>query len=238
MRSLLFIVIASLVPVSAAWPCAAPPPMRSVLQLVTAPNATLPGDGAILVTRHEVAAKGVHDGDEHWKLRDAAGHDVVFEVEDLGSSLERWIPATSADRDLVIVDEAGKKIATLHQTKVKSPGPAAPRALSLTSTASLADASVMQMGVPGGTTTLELAADPPADARFLTIEITGSGARVHSSIAPTAQQRKFVATSYAHKSCARGGPGAIFIGEHVAVRWVDSLGRRSSAAQITATKQH
>jgi hypothetical protein len=212
--------------------------MRSVLTLVTAPGATLPADGAILVSRREVSSRGQDEADEHWKLRDGNGRAVGFKVEDLGSSVERWVPATAADRDLVILDEAGKQIATLHQTKAKSASLAAPKALALTSTTSLADANTMQMGVPGGTTTLELGTDPPADARFLTIEITGSGARVHSSIAPTGQQRKFVATSYAHKSCARGGPEPIFIGEHVAVSWVDSLGRRSAAAQITATKQH
>jgi hypothetical protein len=209
-----------------------------MLTLVTAPGATLPADGAILVSRREVTAKGDHESDEHWKLRDGAGHEVVFKVEDLGSSVERWIPTTAADRDLVIFDEAGKQVATLHQTKASASRLAAPKALSLESTTSLADARAMQMGVPGGTTTLELGTDPPADARFLTIAITGSGARVHSSIAPTAQQRTFVATSYAHKSCSRGGPEPIFIGEHVAVSWVDRLGRRSAAAQITATKQH
>jgi hypothetical protein len=209
-----------------------------MLALVTAPDATLPADGAILVSRREVPAKDRGENDEHWKVHDSRGRDIGFEVEDLGSSVERWVLTTSADRDLVILDEAGKQIATLHQTKTKSPSVGAPNAISLTSTTSLDDARTMQMGVPGSAMALVLGTDPPADARFLTIAITGSGARVHSAIAPKPDQRKFEATAYAHKSCSRGGVEPLFSGEHVTLTWIDSLGRRSAATQITATKQH
>jgi len=237
MRSLLLIVAASLVP-AAAWPCAAPPPMRSVLSLVTAPGATLPADGAILVSRHEVYAKGADDHDEHWKVHDLDGRDVAFTVEDLGSSVERWVITKAADRDLVILDEAGKRIATLHQDKAKSPSVAAPNPASLTATTSLAEARAMQMGVAGSAMTLVLGGDPPTGARFLTIAITGSGARAHSAIAPKPNQRTFESTAYAHKSCSRSGVEPLFSGEKVELTWVDDLGRRSAATQITATKQH
>jgi hypothetical protein len=214
--------------------------MRSVLSLVTAPDATLPADGAILVSRHEVYARGQEREvrDEHWKLHDKNGHDVAFTVEDLGSSVERWVITRAADRDLVVLDEAGKKIATLHQTTAKSPSVAAPNPTSLTATTSLAEAHATQMGVAGSAMTLVLGGDPPADARFLTIAITGSGARVHSAIAPKPNQRTFESTAYAHKSCSRGGVEPLFSGERVALTWIDSLGRRSAATQITATKQH
>lgn len=240
MRSLLFIVIASLVPAATAWPCARPPPMRSELALLTPADATLPGDGAILVVRREVPARNrdAADRDAQWKLEDGNGHEIAFTVEDLGSSVERWVPSSAADRELVLRDEAGKRVATLHQTKATSGRLAAPRPKSLTSTVSLAEARTMTMGVPGGTMKLELSADAPADTRFLTIAISGSGARAHSAITPAEHQRAFEATSYAHKSCARGGPGPIFAGERVALTWVDQLGRRSPAAQLTATKQH
>ena len=211
--------------------------MRSVLELVTAPNATLPADGAILVTRSEAPARE-NERDEQWKLQDGNGHDVPFRAELLGGSAERWVPTTTADRDLVIVGTAGKKIATVHQTKTKSPALAAPKAVSLTSTTSLADAHAMRMGVPGSAVALVLASDPPADARFLTIAITGDAPRVHSVFEAKPNQRKFEITTYAHKSCASGGPEPLFAGEHVALTWVDSLGRRSAATQITATKQH
>lgn len=210
--------------------------MRSTLELVTAPGATLPADGAILVSRHEVVAKD-DKPDEQWKVRDGNGHDVPFTAEDLGSSVERWVPTTAVDRDLLIINEAGKTIATLHQTKAKSGRVAAPQATSLTATTSLADAYTMRMGVPGSTMTLVLGSDPPADARFLAIAITGSGARVQSAVEPTAHQRKFESTTYTHKSCSRGGPVPLYSGEHVALTWIDTLGRRSAATQITATKQ-
>jgi len=213
--------------------------MRSELTLVTAADATLPADGAILVTRHETPSRGRNaDTDEHWKLQDGDGHDVEFVVEDLGSSVERWVPKGAADRDLVILDEAGKQIAKLHQTKASSAKLAGPRPGSLTSTTGMDDARKMPSGVPGGTNQLELAGDPPAGAVYLTLAITGRAARVHSAIAPAAKQRKFEETYYAHKSCMGGGSAPIFIGEHVGLTWVDALGRRSAVAQVTATKQH
>ena len=240
MRSSLFVVIASLVPATAAWPCARPPPMRSELTLVTAADATLPADGAILVTRQETPTRdrNADDGDEQWTLQDGDGHAVEFEVEDLGSSVERWVPKGAADRDLVIVDATGKQIAKLHQTKGSSAKLARPRPASLTSTTSMNDARKMPSGVPGGINTLELAGDPPTGAVYLTLAITGTAARVHSAIAPAAKQRKFEETYYPHKSCTGGGSAPIFVGEHVGLTWVDALGRRSAVAQVTATKQH
>jgi hypothetical protein len=213
--------------------------MRSELVLLTAPDATLPADGAILVSRREVEVRdrAEADEDEKWKVKDGQGHDVALTNEDLGSAIERWVPTSAADRDLVIFDHAGKKIATLHQTKARSGHLAAPQPKSLTSDASLSDQHSIPMGVPGGSMSLELGDDPPADARFLTIAITGTGARVHSAFKLTGQQRKFEATAYAHKSCSRGGPAPIFIGEHVALTWVDSLGRRSAVAAATVAKQ-
>jgi len=212
--------------------------MRSELTLVTAADATLPADGAILVTRREVPVRNAtRDTDEHWTLQDGDGHDVAYAIEDLGSSVERWVPQGAADRDLVILGEDGNQIARIHQSKTSSPKLARPRPSSLSSTTSMADARKIPSGVPGGTTTLELSVDPPADARYLTIAITGSGARVHSAVAPTDKQRKFETTTYAHKSCMRGGPGPILIGDHIGLTWVDALGRRSAVAQITATKR-
>jgi hypothetical protein len=210
--------------------------MRSVLALVTAADATIPAEGAILVSRREVYAKGDNEADEHWKVHDSAGREIAFTIEDLGSSVERWVLTTTKDRDLLIVDETGKQIAKLHQTKAKSPSVAAPNAASLTATTSLAEARAMQMGVAGSAMTLVLGGDPPPDARFLTIAITGSGARAHSAIEPKPHQRTFEATAYAHKSCSRGGVEPLFSGERVALTWIDSLGRRSAATQITAAK--
>src|ERR1700753_3922436 len=108
MRSLVLIAATLLGSASVAWPCAAPPPMRSVLELVTAPGATLPANGAILVTRTEVPDRGGNgpDRDDAWTLQDGAGHDVDFTVEELCSSVERWVPQGAEDRDLVILDRA------------------------------------------------------------------------------------------------------------------------------------
>src|SRR3569623_212193 len=151
MRSFLLIVIASLLPAAAAWPCAQPPPMRSELTLVTAADATLPADGAILVARHDAPVRGgLRDGDEHWTIKDGNGHDVTFTVEDLGSSIERWVPKGAADRDLVIVDEAGKQIAKLHLPMARAASPAWPEPRPLPSTTSLYYAPIMPSVVPGG----------------------------------------------------------------------------------------
>jgi hypothetical protein len=208
--------------------------MRNELVLLTAPDATVPGDGAILVTRRAVASGG-RDGDHdaRWTVKDAAGHDVALTVEILGSGVECWQPKIAADRDLVISDEAGMAIATLHQTKAKSGTVTAPRAKSVKSTTRMEDLRRMMSGVPGGTTTLELAQDPPTDARFLTIAVTGSGAFAHSAIEPTAAKRTFEWTTYSHKSCAPAGIESLVVGQHIAITWIDGLGRRSSATPLT-----
>lgn len=238
MRSLLFIVLASLIP-SIAWPCAQPPPMRSELVLLTAPDATIPGDGAILVTRREVQATGPNgEHDARWTVKDGGGHEVALTVEILGSGVERWQPKTAADRDLVIADEAGKQIAKLHQTRAKSGPLAAPRAKSLKSTLTMDDVRKMQSGVPGGGTTLELDQDPPTDVRLLTIAVTGTGAYAHSAVQPTAGKRAFEWTSYSHKSCARGGIESLIVGQQIAITWIDGLGRRSPATALTVGRRH
>jgi len=236
MRSLLLITLAFLLPVSVAWPCAQRPPMRNELSLVTAADTTIPGDGAILVTRHEVPTRG-RDGDadfdERWTVKDGEGHDVALTVEILGGGVERWQPKVPADRDLVILDEAGKEIAKLHQTKAKSRALAAPRAKSAKSTTLMEDRRKMMSGVPGGTTTVELGQDPPADARFLAIAVTGSGAFAHSALAPTPGSRTLEWTTHTHKTCAGGGVESLVVGQHIALAWIDGLGRRSAPAALT-----
>lgn len=239
MRPLLSVVLAWFVPVSVAWSCPAPQPTRSELILLTAATATLPPDGAILVTHRQVAIQNHTEATSTaWTVRDAAGRKIKLTVEDLGSGVERWIPASPATRTLVILDETGKRIATLHQTKANSTEPlSAPTARSISSSVSLDQARVFP-GVIGGTTVVELSKDPPAHGRFLAIAITGASGYVHSAMElRSASQRTFQATSYARKSCASSrGPGPLFIGQHVGLRWIDELGRVSPTTQVTVAQ--
>jgi hypothetical protein len=163
---------------------------------------------------------------------------VKITVEDIGSSVERWVPASTADRDLVITDESGKRIATLHQSKTRSTTTiAAPTVRSFKSTANLDEAKKFP-GVMGGATTLELANDPPASVRFLSISIAAETSYVHSSVVATSFKKRILQTAtYSRKSCAHGGPGPVFIGQHVELRWVDELGRRSAPGAATISKQ-
>lgn len=224
-----WLFVMALVPAT-AWACPHPPPMRSKLSLVTAPDATLPADGAILVTRLEVQGN-VNDV---LTVEDGAGKPVALTVEDMGSGVERWVPVAGT-RDLVLRDQKHAVVATLHQTKQAAAALAAPSVRSFRSTLVPAEGRNFP-GVPGGTTKLELGKDAPAGARFLVIAVSGSGARAHSAIAPTANQRTFESTTYAHKGCAGGGPGPIAVGEHVSISWLDDLGRRSAATTTTTTK--
>jgi hypothetical protein len=237
MRSLWFIILASLVPTS-AWPCAQPPPTRSELVLLTATDATLPGDGAILVTRRDVKAESRFEPDVRWTVKDAAGHVVALQIEDLGSGIERWHPTSPADRELVIRDPAGKLVAKLHQTRAKAKSAAldAPRAKRLESTTTIDDVRKFTDGVPGSATSLELAQDAPADAKYLVIAVTGTGAYAHSALAPKPSQHTFEWSTYAHKNCMHVGPAPILVGQQVALTWIDSLGRRSPATEVTVEK--
>ncbi len=239
MRHLLIVVVALLTPIGVAWPCRPPPPMRSVMVLLTAPDATLPADGAILVTRHDVPAntRAGGDHDVRWVVKDGAGADVKLTVEALGSGIERWIPADPADRDLLIRDDAGTLIATLHQTAAASKTHlAAPKASRFDST--LGRNGALREGVPGGAATLVLGQDPPTGARFLAVAIsTGSETMPHSASALPAARRTFDFSTYAHKSCAGGGSAPIFIGQHIAMTWVDDLGRRSDRATVTVRRR-
>jgi hypothetical protein len=213
--------------------------MQSELVLLTKADATLPADGAILVTHRDVLMNGPLARGARWVVNDGSGAKVEITVEDLGSAIERWIPKTPADRDLVIRDEAGTLVATLHQTAAPSKGQlAAPKVRSFTSTTRL-DANVGGgEGVAGASTKLELVQDPPTGTRFLAIAITnGADSYAQSALVPTAAKRKFEATTYAHKSCARGGPTPVFIGQHVALSWIDELGRRSTSTKVTVQKQ-
>lgn len=234
MRRLLFI---SLICVTAhpAWPCQPRPVPHATLALLTSPGSILPGNGALIVLRRQVeGSRGDDDdiADEHWIVKDGDGHEVAITTEDLGSGLERWRPTTIANRDLVIFDQTGKQIAKVQQIVGKAVGPSAPKAKRVRST--LARTRPVPMdAVPGGKTSLELDQDPPADAIALTIAITGSGGFAHSSYQPTAKQRTFEWATFTRKACAGGGIEPLLIGEHIAITWVDKLGRRSPQTALT-----
>ncbi|MEO8453357.1 MAG: hypothetical protein ABI647_26450 [Gemmatimonadota bacterium] len=204
--------------------------------LVTAPDAVLPADGAIVVRRHEVVANRMAN-DEQWTVKDGNGHAVTVAAEVLGGGYERWLPAGPAERDLVIFNGAGKRVAKLHQTATKSPALQVLRAASAKSTLSMDDLRKFEAGVPGGATTLELAQDLPAEAQLFIVAITGSAPRAYTAIAPTTERRKFEWASYAHKSCARGGLEPLVIGEHIALTWIDSVGRRSAVTALTVGRR-
>lgn len=236
MRSLV-IVLACVLP-SVAFPCAPPPPTRSELALLTAPDTTLPADGAILVSRHEVIATGPRgDRDEQWKVKDGEGREVALVVESLGSGIERWQPKNAAERDLVISREDGTQVAKLRQSVAKSAVLAAPKAKSVRSTIDLDEIRKASSGPPGGATTLELTQDPPAEAKLLVVAVTGNGAYAHSATAPIAGKRTFEWVSYAQKRCAGGWIESLVVGQHIAITWIDELGRRSAATSLTVTKQ-
>ncbi|CAN5251223.1 hypothetical protein BH11MYX1_BH11MYX1_43740 [soil metagenome] len=210
--------------------------MRSELVLVTAPDAVIPADGALLVGRREVEPDG-KQGDAHWTVKDASDHVVAIVVEDLGSDLERWQLGSVADRDLRILDEAGTLIAKVHQSAHRGPGTLASPAPSRFTSTLRRDARAPTYGVPGSTTKLVLGRASPTGAQYLTIAVVGTGGHAHSSLVPTANQRTFETTTSAGKSCAFTGPGPLAVGQRVALTWVDVLGRRSAATEVTISKQ-
>jgi hypothetical protein len=89
--------------------------MRSVLVLVTAPDAAILADGAILVRRELSSREDGTQGDAHWTVQDSSHQVVAMVIQDLGSRLERWQLASVADRELRIVSDTGAVIATIHQ---------------------------------------------------------------------------------------------------------------------------
>lgn len=225
------ILLVMLVPAT-AWPCQPRPPSHQQLVLLTAAGATLPADGAILVTRRELP--GETDDEDAWTVEDGTGKRVEITAEDLGSDLERWVPASPADRDLVIRNAKHAVVATLHQTSQHPAALAAPSVRGMRSSVVPKDLHMPQGGVPDASTKLELGKDLPASARYVTIAIAGTGAHAHSAVAAGA--RTFEATTYAHKSCADVGPGPIAVGQRVSITWVDDLGRRSPATTAAVAK--
>lgn len=237
MRNLLLILSITLTSAAPAWPCQPPRPMRSKLVLVTAPDAVLPADGAILVRREQVPAPE-DQPDVQWTVKDGSGNVLSYRVEDLGSGLERWSLPSVAEREIDIFDDAGKPLATLHQTAARGTTKlAAPVAKNFKSTLGIAEVRAFRMGTPGGTATLELGQDPPTDVRYLTIAVAGDGGFAHSAIELTRKQRKFETTSYSHKSCTSSGPDPVLVGQRIALTWIDALGRRSPAVQITVGRR-
>lgn len=243
MRLLTLAIVSSLVPPSIASACQPQPPMRSELVLLTAKDATLPADGAILVSHRNVPADGgVGIGDgigdaSQWTVTDGSGASVKLRVEDLGSGIERWVPASAADRELVILDAAHKQVATLHQTKARrAERLPAPVVRSLRSTTTV-DQLRSFRGIAGGTSQLVLSSDPPTSPGYLVVGIAGATPYAHAAIAPaSATQRTFEETTYARKSCAPGGPGPLLVGQRVRLSWVDELGRRSSTTEVTVSR--
>lgn len=229
MRAALLIIAALSPP---AWPCQPHPPPEMELTLITSPDATLPLDGAILVKRHEATH---HAGpiSRSFTIVDGRGRAVGIDIDALGGGLERWVPRAPTVRDLVIRDQSGTKIATLHQNREKPAALASPSVQRVTTTAELRSSPVP--GIPGGTATFVLDADPPPDAR-LAIFVTGRYSRAHAVVEPASGQREVSTEAPASKGCGRVTISPIYVDEDVSLTWVDNRGRRSKPTTIKAVQ--
>lgn len=225
-------VLLSLAFPSPAEACPARPPTRTSLEIVTAADAVIPADGAILVRRHEVpwGATAV----EEVTARTAGGAPVTLEREPLGGDLERWRITTPGTEDVELVDDAGEVVRVVHRGAASAAALPAPKLRRFTSTVSRGMRSPPQ-GVLGGTTTLALAAAPPPAAAYLSV-VLGRGADAFPQLLfpVVAGQREYQQVTYTRKSCS-GGPPTTLAGTRMSVSWIDALGRRSPPRVVTVT---
>jgi hypothetical protein len=216
---------------ASAHACPAPPPMATVLRLVTPGGTTLPPDGALLVERTRVQRHGAQ-GDQTWTVRVKGGAAVAVTSESLGMNLERWVLAGSGDRELEVVDSKGKVLATVRQHTQKVAPLPAPSLTSMTSTHARGTPPTPG-GMPAFTMIATLARKPPADARYLAVSLDSANGMVATTFPIAGQQMRFESKSFGGKNCGYGG-GAYPIAaeERVSLFFVDAMGRRSAAAKL------
>ncbi|MEZ4402949.1 MAG: hypothetical protein R3B06_23205 [Kofleriaceae bacterium] len=215
-----------------AHACPGRPPTVDTLTLLTAPGATIPADGALLVQRgHAMDHDGTGAG-AAWTIRRADGAAVAVTVEALGGGVERWVLAPTARGRLEIVDASGASVGTVERTAQRGARLAGPRARALTSTIT-ARVSRSFPGVPGGTTALTLARPAPAGVRYLAVALVDAGGYPQAAWPAAPGQQRFASTTYAHKSCAGNGVSPLVAGQRVELSWVDEFGRRSRPARAT-----
>ena len=211
--------------------CPGPQPTATVLQLLTAADAVIPPDGALLVERTFVTAGPRAVGDEEWTLRTHDGAAVGYEVEPVSDSVERWRLTSPGTDDVEIVDQTGTVIGVVHRGRASSAPLRAPLVRRVTSTAARGTA-VPPMGVLGANVVVTLVRPPPAAARFLVLASAGVDAYPHFTPAVVAGKVRYQQLTYTRKACS-GGPPSTLIGDRMSVSWIDGLGRRSRARVVT-----
>ena len=206
------------------------PPPSHKLALVTAADAVLPPDGALVVRRIEVAGGPAPKADEAWIVR-SGGRTLTVTVDAFAGGFERWAVPEGAD-PLEIVDESGKVIATIARSAPSATPLPAPQVARLTSnTARKTVAPVM--GILGAIVTVQLRRPAPTGALLV---VTGAGGLPYFTWPTTVDGKRFRAESYTRKSCTGGGPPTTFIGDRLNLRWLDPLGRISRPAQVTVQR--
>lgn len=213
--------------------CPAPPPTRTSLELVTAADAVIPPDGALLVRRAEVPW-GTPTVDD-LTARTTDGAKVTLESEPLGGDLERWRMSPPGTTDVELVDSAGKVVRVVHRGAATAAPLPTPKLRRFSSTVSRGMRPPPQ-GILGGTVTVTLAASAPPTAEYLAI-VEGAGVDAFPVLLfpLVAGQREYQQVSYTRKSCS-GGPPTILAGARLSVSWIDALGRRSPVRKVTVTR--
>lgn len=215
-------------PPPAADACAPPQPTAARVAAVDPPADGIPADGALIVRRtHVPASNATKDGT--LELRTKAGAKIAVTVELLGSDLERWRLAGDLDRDVELVDDAGKVVQVIRQRRGAAAKLAPPRIKALTSTTSRKAA--VPKGIAGATVRIVLAAALPANARYVALDLAGA---MPVAVFPVAAgQVDFSFVTHSRKSCSPGPP-SVLIGDRVALSWIDDHGRRSPLVERVA----
>jgi hypothetical protein len=231
MRSILVFAILTMVgPATSA--CPAPRPTVDQLTLVTASGTAIPSDGGLLVQRNRIMANARGD-DAAWTVREKGTRTAVaVTIDPLGDRYERWTFATAADRELEIVNRAGKVIAVVQQRAAAAGKLPAPRAERMTST--LVDRNRSHaMAIPAATMVAQVAGKP-ASARLLVVMYEDQQAAwpVHAFDATAAAFEWIV---YGGKGCG-GGSMPLAVGDRVSLAWIDAAGRRSPATRVVVAK--
>lgn len=227
LRPVLAVTLATISIATTAWACPQPPPMRSVVTLVTTAGTTIPTDGGLLLREtmapdfQQLTLKGSGAAPS---VRAKGGAALEPQIDYFADGLQRWRFPTKVERDLEVVDADGTVIATLHQIPTGASALAAPRIKRLASTARR-DAAMAPQGVPGSHMELDLATAPPARATTLVAELVDGEVPWFGATVP--RDRRIVRDTFASKGCS-GGAGPVLAGTRLRFAWLDGNGRRSA----------
>ncbi len=213
--------------------CPAPRPTAARLTLVSATDAPVAADGGLLIERAFVSSADF-GADETWALQTPDGQPVAVEVVQLGSDLERWRIVDDRERDLQLVDGAGKVVQALHQRRGGGGRLAGPKVRRMTSTTARGG-RLPSNAIAGAEVKLILAGPAPAGAVFIAIATAGRDSTPLVVLPVTAGQRAFELMSYTRKGCS-DGPPTLFIGDRLLLTWLDGGGRQSRATTVKVTR--